>query len=146
MNTPSPVRRSPPRTPSPPRRVRGRLNEYGSFLSPVRLNYNLGTAWSMPNRRSIVPLVVENVKIPNNKPRDPIGLRREGKFKKGNYAIRVRHNGRNTYFKPKTFNSWFGKHWRTLNEKSHEVISSKTHPLTRARVKRSDIKVIRFTS
>ena len=143
MNTPSPVRRrSPVRTPSPPRR-RMRLNEYGSFLSPVRLSFNNSNS---PPRRPMIPVRVENVKLPNNRPKDPIGMYRGGRFKKGNYAVRVTQNKRNTYFKPKSFNGWFGKHWRTLNQNSNNFISSKTHPLTRARVKRSNVRVVRFTS
>jgi hypothetical protein len=147
MNTPSPVRRSPGRLPSPPRRTRQliNVNEYGTFFGNVQqlLNFN-----NTQTHGSAVhhPIVVRNVSMPNNRPRDPIGLRRNGKFLKGNYAVRVRQNGRNTYFKPKSFNGWFGKHWRSLPENSNKVISNKTHPLTRARVKRSNIKVVRFTS
>ena len=121
-------------------------NQYGTFLPPVSLNYSLRPTNAAPNRRyAILPIHVVNNKLPkNNRRLDPIGLR---KFKKGNYAIRVNNkNGITRYFKPKSFNRWFGKHWRTLNEKSNEVISNKKHPFTRRYIKRSQIKVVQFTS
>jgi hypothetical protein len=143
MNTPSPVRRSFGSPPRLNRRRRMNVNEYGTFFGNIQQLLNFSNT---PAHRPAIPIVVRNVSMPNNRPRDPIGLRRNGKFLKGNYAVRVRQNGRNTYFKPKSFNGWFGKHWRSLPENSNKVISNKTHPLTRARVKRSNIKVVRFTS
>lgn len=94
-----------------------------------------------PTTRRILSVNVENVKLSNNRPRNTTpGARRGGKFKKGNYAIRVRRNGQNTYYKPKTFNSMFGTNWRKLNKQSKQKIAHGTN------IRRLNVKVVRFTS
>lgn len=131
--------RSPPGAPRRTIRRTGSqnaINQYGSFL-PMRLNFNSNNEVTQP-----LPISVINVEIPNNRPTDPISL---NTFNKGDMAIRVRYNGRNTYFTIPSFNGWFGNRWKSIPENSNRFISNtKTHPLIRTRVKRLNVRKVRF--
>jgi len=81
------------------------------------------------------------VKLPANKPIDPIS---HHTFKKGDVATRIRQNGKNTYFRTGSFNSWFGHNWKHMNANSNAKISYKQHPLTRANVTRKNVSRVRF--
>jgi hypothetical protein len=83
---------------------------------------------------------VNKVKLPGNKPIDPISLH---KFRKGDAAIRIRQNGRNTYFKTTSFNKYFGHNWKHLPPSSNTSLP-KLHPLTRARVTRRNVSRVKF--
>lgn len=144
MNTPSPrTRSSPARSPpAAPRRTRpNNFNQYGTFLAPLTFNaVNKPAGFRKTN--------ILTVKMPNNRPIDSINGTlgpRKGKFLKGDYAVRVTaKNGRNTYFKPRSFNRWFGIKWRTMNKSNNSAISAKTHPITRARVARKNVQTVQF--
>ena len=81
------------------------------------------------------------VKLPANKPIDPIS---HHTFKKGDVATRIRQNGKNTYFRTGSFNSWFGHNWKHMNANSNAKISHKKHPLTRANVTRKNVSRVKF--
>jgi len=81
------------------------------------------------------------VKLPTNKPIDPIS---HHTFKKGDVATRIRQNGKNTYFRTGSFNSWFGHNWKHMNANSNAKISDKKHPLTRANVTRKNVSRVKF--
>jgi len=103
----------------------------------MRLNFNSNNEVTQP-----LPISVVNVEIPNNRPTDPISL---NTFNKGDTAIRVRYKGRNTYFTIPSFNGWFGNRWKSIPENSNRFISNtKTHPLIRTRVKRLNVRKVRF--
>ena len=78
---------------------------------------------------------------PNNRT-DPISLH---KFKKGDTATRILQNGRSTYIRTSAFNTHFGHEWKTMNPNSKNFISNKkTHPLTRAKVRRNEVSRVKF--
>jgi len=81
------------------------------------------------------------VKLPANKPIDPIS---HHTFKKGDVATRIHQNGKNTYFRTGSFNSWFGHNWKHMNANSNAKISHKKHPLTRANVTRKNVSRVKF--
>jgi YHS domain-containing protein len=81
------------------------------------------------------------VKLPANRPIDPISLH---KFKKGDAATRIRQNGRNYYFRTRAFNNWFGHNWKTMHPNSNARISNKKHPLTRAFILRRNVSRVKF--
>jgi hypothetical protein len=103
-----------------------------------RLNFNNN---SNSNATQPLPISVKNVPLPNNAPQDPISLHN---FNKGDMAIRIRHNGKNTYLTLNSFNGWFGNKWKTIPWDSNRIISMKTHPMTRARVRRRNVRKIKF--
>jgi len=107
------------------------------YSTPRRLNFEES---STPRKR--LKQNVEKVNIPNNRPVDPISL---NTFQPGDFAVRVRQNGYNKYYKPNGFNKWFGNNWRTLPSSSNAFISRKTLPETRARVKRRNVQMVLFT-
>ncbi len=82
-----------------------------------------------------------HVKLPANRPIDPISLH---KFKKGDAATRIRQNGRNYYFRTSAFNSWFGHNWKTMHPNSNANISNKTNPLSRKKVTRRNVSRVKF--
>jgi len=110
-----------------------------SVVQPRRLNFNSNSNNEVTQP---LPISVKNVNLPNNRPVDPISLHN---FNKGDLAIRVRHNGKNTSFTVNSFNGWFGNKWKTIPSNSNRIISMKTHPLTRARVKRQNVRKVKFT-
>ncbi len=81
------------------------------------------------------------VKLPANRPIDPISLH---KFKKGDAATRIRQNGRNYYFKTRAFNNWFGHEWKYMHPNSNNIISNRKHPLTRSTILRKNVSRVKF--
>jgi hypothetical protein len=104
-----------------------------------RLNFNN----VVNNKMNLHGLYINTnrVKLPANRPVDPISLH---KFKKGDAATRIRQNGRNVYFRTKAFNNWFGPNWKTMHPNSNAKISNKKHPLTRAFILRRNVSRVKF--
>ena len=81
------------------------------------------------------------VKLPANRPVDPISLHR---FRKGDVATRIRQ-GANFYFRTRDFNRWFGHDWKTMHPNSNAHISNKKNPVTGLRVSRRNVSRVKFT-
>ena len=81
------------------------------------------------------------VKLPANRPIDPISLHR---FRKGDVATRIRQ-GANFYFKTGDFNRWFGHNWKTMHPNSNTKISNKKNPATGLHVSRRNVSRVKFT-
>jgi hypothetical protein len=113
-------------------RARARARAQNRALYQARAN-NLGLHGLFINTKL--------VKLPANKPIDPIS---HHTFKKGDVATRIHQNGKNTYFRTGSFNSWFGHNWKHMNANSNAKISHKKHPLTRANVTRKNVSRVKF--
>lgn len=94
---------------------------------------------------------------------DPISLKNKNNWhtnlnnknepeNKKNLAVRVVTVNKNnkevnpTYFKPAAFNRWFGNGWKYLDPNSSNFISNKTHPMTRQKIQRKHVRLVRFPS
>ena len=114
-----------------------------SRLDPAFMAFIRRTSAGMHNNTGLHGLFINTnlVKIPANKPIDPIS---HHTFKKGDVATRIHQNGKNTYFRTGSFNSWFGHNWKHMNANSNAKISHKKHPLTRANVTRKNVSRVKF--
>lgn len=114
-----------------------------SRLDPGILAFIARARAGMHNNTGLHSLFINTklVKLPTNKPIDPIS---HHTFKKGDVATRIRQNGKNTYFRTGSFNSWFGHNWKHMNANSNAKISDKKHPLTRANVTRKNVSRVKF--
>lgn len=114
-----------------------------SRLNPTFLAFISRGGMPLYNNTGLHSLFINTklVKLPANKPIDPIS---HHTFKKGDVATRIRQNGKNTYFRTGSFNSWFGHNWKHMNANSNAKISNKQHPLTRANVTRKNVSRVKF--
>jgi hypothetical protein len=76
---------------------------------------------------------------------DPVSLQTRNNWN-GNRAIEINNSGHRTYFHPTTFRAIFGNNWKNMAPTSNQSIHpTHRHPLTRAIVKRKNVKLVKFT-
>jgi YHS domain-containing protein len=110
-------------------------------LRPIRRRLNFNNENNTAMNLHGLFINTNRVKLPNNRPIDPVSLH---KFRKGDAATRIRQNGKNFYFRTHVFNRLFGNNWKTMHPNSNAKISNKTNPLTRAKVLRRNVSRVKF--
>jgi hypothetical protein len=118
--------------------VRGRA-VHPNANKPKKLNKwpnNLTDPISLKNKNNWHTNLA-NVNEPNNKKALAIQV---NSFNSQNRPIK------SVYFKPASFNRWFGNGWKYLDPNSTNFISNKKHPLTGEKIKRKHVRLVKFPS
>ena len=118
--------------------VRMALNHHN--MTPQRINFNNSSS-NNNEVTSELPINTKNMNLPENRPVDPISL---NNFNRGNIAIKITQNGHSIFLTQNSFNTLFGKKWRSIPPTSNARISKKRHPTTRKFVLRKHVTRVKF--